>query len=401
MSALEEFASAIERGDSIKVDSLLTSGSVDVNARLPRQSGPPALVRAADLGRNHVVEMLLKNGARIDDTDDAGNTACHAAACRHHVDVLALLLAHSPDLGHTNANRTTPLQAVMSGLIPDFRVALMLIEAGAPLDGVPDDELCRFAAVSSSTVHVLLNRGIAVHELRDDNAATPLHIAVDSPRRVGVDGALLKTLVNLCGIDLEARDAQNFTCTCIAAARGNSIALQVFLQLGADVNCIGGGNDATPLMYVRDYDCAILLLAAGANVNTCDRDGRTALCWALLSNHVNIHYDKSISVVYVLLAAGAVVSSAIDHADLLPLAEHHLAVGGDDIDTARRDIAKARLDFVRYRALMVCIGLQSRGLDALQTCEILLHSCGPLASLISFHQWWKIATTVKHFKSQP
>lgn len=60
---------------------------------------------------------------------------------------------------------------------------------------------------------------------------------------------------------------------------------------------------------------------------------------------------------------------------------------------ARQRIAKTRLELVRSRALQVCLALQSRALDALQTCEILVHACGPAASAIPFHVWWKIATT--------
>jgi len=77
--------------------------------------------------------------------------------------------------------------------------------------------------------------------------------------------------------------------------------------------------------------------------------------------------------------------------------EFSWSVDAAAVDRARRRIARLRLDFVRYRALEICIGLQERGLDALQTCEILLHACGPVAPLIRFHHWWKIATTVKHF----
>jgi hypothetical protein len=61
-------------------------------------------------------------------------------------------------------------------------------------------------------------------------------------------------------------------------------------------------------------------------------------------------------------------------------------------------LPKARIDFVRDRALRVCIGLQSLELDALQLCEILLFASGRVAQLILFHIWWKIATTVKHFR---
>jgi hypothetical protein len=37
MSSLEEFAKAIDDGDSSMVESLISRGVVDVNARLPRQ----------------------------------------------------------------------------------------------------------------------------------------------------------------------------------------------------------------------------------------------------------------------------------------------------------------------------------------------------------------------------
>jgi hypothetical protein len=52
------------------------------------------------------------------------------------------------------------------------------------------------------------------------------------------------------------------------------------------------------------------------------------------------------------------------------------------------------------RAFQICVGLQSFRLSALQLCEILMHSFGALGSLILFHQWWVIATKVKHFRDQ-
>jgi hypothetical protein len=70
----------------------------------------------------------------------------------------------------------------------------------------------------------------------------------------------------------------------------------------------------------------------------------------------------------------------------------------DEIDAARRRIAKARLDLVRERSFQICLGLQSLDINALQLCEILMHSFGALGSLIAFHQWWAIATKVKHFR---
>jgi hypothetical protein len=50
---------------------------------------------------------------------------------------------------------------------------------------------------------------------------------------------------------------------------------------------------------------------------------------------------------------------------------------------------------VHFRSVL---DLQSTRLNALQLCEILMHSFGALGSLIAFHQWWAIATKVKHFR---
>jgi hypothetical protein len=56
----------------------------------------------------------------------------------------------------------------------------------------------------------------------------------------------------------------------------------------------------------------------------------------------------------------------------------YVTISPTEIEVARRDIVKARIDFVRYRALEICIGLQLLELDALQMCEILQFACGPL-----------------------
>jgi ankyrin repeat protein len=104
MSSLNEFASAIERGDSPIVESLISRDLVDVNVRLPRQDRPPALVFAARFGRKDVVDILLRANARVDETDERGWTACHVAAlCSLH-DVLELLLARQPNLAAVDAD---------------------------------------------------------------------------------------------------------------------------------------------------------------------------------------------------------------------------------------------------------------------------------------------------------
>lgn len=67
---------------------------------------------------------------------------------------------------------------------------------------------------------------------------------------------------------------------------------------------------------------------------------------------------------------------------------------------AKARIAQVQVELIAKRALQVCVGLHFLRLDALQMCEVLIYSCGPMGNLVPFHIWWKIATTVKHFRQR-
>jgi ankyrin repeat protein len=389
---LEDFANAIVHNDLSRIELLLANGSIDANARLPRALNPPALVFAADLGLKDVVDLLFRFGARIDDTDDDGYTACHAAA-RGHADVLELLLAHHPDLGLECKSGRTPLQYsfIFDG---GELISIMLIEAGASLDGVERHFLCQLAAHSTSAIRTLLRRGVVVKDLRDLELLTPLHLTVT--RRRPESAAIRHMLVNECDVDLEVRSVWGATCIHTAQIYHNADAVRFLIAAGADVQPV---NTDTPLHSLGSIESTSLLLAAGADVHARNESGRTplhALAWDFMPG--------SMPIVHMMLAVGADLD-AIDRYGYTArqfLADRGMPFEDDDlqveaVDAARRRIANVRLDFVRHRAWQVCIGLQSRGLDALQMCEVLLHSCGPVAPLIPFHQWWKIATTVKHF----
>jgi hypothetical protein len=155
------------------IQSLISRGAVDVNARLPREFRPPALVRAAALGRKEIVDILLRANARVNKTDQRGSTACHAAARGGHHDVLALLLARRPNLAVVDVDGRTALYfAVRYSTRDNGRCALMLLEAGASLDEADDSDLCLFAATSTAVIQALVNRGVVVRELRDSDGST-------------------------------------------------------------------------------------------------------------------------------------------------------------------------------------------------------------------------------------
>jgi ankyrin repeat protein len=341
---------------------------------------------AAELSRIDIIESILKAGARIDECNDSGATACHAAVTYRHVDALKLLLTHGPNLAQLDANGHGLVEYSLR-YTEEEKIWIMLVEAGAPLNDIPANLMSLFATRSTTALQSLINRGVVLSDTRDFEGKTPLHSAVHKRDC----GAVLDMLINVCQVDLEARDVYGYTCTHVAAYVGNFVALCHFIAGGADVQCLAS-DQRTPLHMVSDrnsYECTVLLLGAGADVHAVDRAGTTAARAAAA--------ESGDSVKNALLAAdanlcGPLGVSVVDH--------NGVATARREIAAARRELSKLRLDIVRKRALQVCIGLQSRGLDSLQMCEILVHACGPVATVIAFHQWWEIAVTVKHFKSQ-
>lgn len=393
MTELKDFAEAIERRDSAKVDSLVASGgAIDANARLPRFNNPPALVHAARCDCTETVEVLLRAKARIDDTDDDGKTACHIAAISGAADVLAVLVAHGANLGLKDSAGLTALDVCESSA--EFaNVASLLINAGAPLDNL--QTLCHVAVTGAAAIEAMQKRGVVLSQLRTSKG-TPLHVAAAA---FMPDVAAMRMLATECGVGLEHRNASGLTCMHVGVMSQNARALRVFIECGADVDC-RSIRGMTPLHFVRDYDCAIVLLAGGADARARDDCGSTA-CLLAVGHFGDVREAESI--VHALVAANADLDAEDQDGDTArqKLDRHDLIVDADRVDAATRDIAKAQLDLVRHRALQVCIALQSRDLDALQMCEILLHACsGRVALQIPFRSWWRIATTVKHFRKQ-
>jgi ankyrin repeat protein len=128
-----------------------------------------------------------------------------SCCCRvgDHCGVLALLLARLPNLAAVDVNgKTSFCFALRSCHNDDGRCALMLLEAGASLELANPFHLCRFAATSTAAIQALIDRGVVVRELRVSDDCTPLHMAAWRCR----DADVFEMLVNVCSIDLEARD---------------------------------------------------------------------------------------------------------------------------------------------------------------------------------------------------
>lgn len=374
---------AIVENDTTSAFSLIASCSaVSLASRLLRH--------AAMLGRVEIMAMLLDAGADIDAVDEWHKSACHLAIKYGRLSALELLVARGANLGVLDDKNVSLFAYATSQQNDQFAVALL--DANAPLGRLSPDQWIRAATKSAALVTRLVARDVDLSLVRDSTGRTPCHVAASS--RSEHAEALMRALVDVAHVDINERDGFGSTPCHSVAYRANKDALGLLIELGADVDR-PSSRGVTVLQFLcgRDADkyvpCVVLLLAAGADHRLVTHPGETADVIRISSN----------GVLCALLAAGADFYQ-LDSRGRRPrqnVASVCRWPSVTDIETARRRIARRRLDFVRRRAIEVCLGLQPLDLDALQMCEILLHSCGPVAPVIAFHQWWTVATAFKHF----
>jgi ankyrin repeat protein len=392
----DQLRNAILDGDADRVSSLIARGEVNVNAT------PSPLILAARFGEVDIMRLLLDAGADIDALDGNGESAFHAVVCKNHVAALKLLYERGARVSVVSCNGESLLKVVSH--YGDDRMSVFLLDAGAPLDGLTRGDLMSLtsAPLSVAVLARLLARNVDIAALRDDRGKTLCHrVALSNIQRVSKErGAPLVRALAEAGVDLNAADVHGQVAFHYATMMCNTMVMRALIELGADINRQDPNDGNTALHSIceslfDDGSCVELILALGADIYVTNWRGQTA-CHVVAE--VRRHYDLR---VMSLCFAGGNIQDLPDRDGKTPSS---IVAGRCDvlpsygeIANARKGIAKTRLDLVRYRALQICIGLQSLRLNALQLCEILMRSFGAIGALIAFHQWWRIATTVKHF----
>jgi ankyrin repeat protein len=378
-----ELFDAIRKNDTAAASSLILSGSVNLNDE------PWPLHRAAEQGHVEIMTMLLDAGADINAVDENQYTACHVAILENHFDALKVLVERGANLSVVDSDGHS-LLSIVAQFYRGERFAILLLDAGAPLDGLSHGHLMALVK-GVAMFNRLMARSIDLTLKRDDDGATLCHYVAANVTREDD----LRALVNVCGNDaVHAVDNTGWTPLQWASSCSNELAMRVMVELGAEIDR-QANNGLTALIAASLYQSSSveLLLALGADANLVANDGRTACLVAVM--------DKKRALLCALVAAGGDLDQPNKKGETPRMIATRNNVDlptAAEIDAARRRIAKARLDLVRERSFQICLGLQPLDINALQLCEILMHSFGALGSLIAFHQWWAIATKVKHFR---
>lgn len=247
---------AAQAGSRDEAERLIEQG-FDVEER-HAGSGRNALLVASHCGREGIVDLLIKSGARVAVTDGSGETALHLAASRGHWEVIQLLLMSSI-LPKTSDFIETP---TLKG-----RTALRVATDG----GQPD------------AVEVLLINGAQVNA-RAENQMTALHAAAKSG-----DSEIVQLLV-AHGADVEAKDGTMMTALHYACEEGHLEAMQILLENRATIDA-RGRDHKTPLICAAEAgrkQAVEFLLKRKASPRDLDDSEMTALHWAAYNGHEEI-----------------------------------------------------------------------------------------------------------------
>jgi ankyrin repeat protein len=377
--SVRKLVRAIDRNDIDAVSTLLSNG-VDVSESV-------CLSHAVTHGRVEIMRLLLDAGADIEQVNAKGESACHVAIRYNQFPALQLLIERGANV---RSVRNPLLNTAAS--YSDERISMLLLDAGALIDNLKPDVLMSLVSIPSSVAVLkrLLALQVDFSAMRDVHGRSLCHQVVWNAHPNADLDALLRALVDVPNVDINAVNVNGMTPLHCAVIQRNKNAVRLLVELGADIDRQStDGRSAVRLAS----QVSELLIALGADVCLVDKKGQSMCHSAAMCGDVEL--------ASAFVAAGGDLDQADNDGDTpRMLSSHYLSrlPTADEIDAARQRIAKTRLDFVRNRALEICIGLQPLGIDALQLCEIMAHSFGALGSLIAFHQWWTIATKVKHFR---
>jgi len=166
------------RRDTTDVAVYLMEQGVSTHARAD-YNGMSALHNAAAGGNTALIEILLDDGANIDEECSDGWTALTWAVIRNQVDAAALLLERGANPDPARADGKTPLHELLRDWDPEF--ATLLLEHGANVDARETPTGRTFLhkmALSGLTdgVELAIEHGANINAV-DDAGMTPLQYA--------------------------------------------------------------------------------------------------------------------------------------------------------------------------------------------------------------------------------
>ncbi len=247
-SAEEKLLQAVAENRFGKVRSLLSQGkmlsalfkSEVQNLEERNLDNQTALLAAANLGRDRMIELLLRTGADLEARDGLGRPALSVATIAGQRIAVSTLLDAGADVNaRDNAGRTALMHAIRNGSI---EITSDLLQAGADT------------------------------EATDSGERSVLRYAAETPRPELPDLLRLKGKLGP------------------ASAAGDEERVRLILAVGTDIDSREQGGETALIRAAAAGHLGLvqLLLGGGADYRLTDSGGRTALAWALENGHAEI-----------------------------------------------------------------------------------------------------------------
>ena len=233
---------------------MLVEAGADVNARKSL-----VLAEAARTGHDKCLEILLNKATmkvEIDACDTNKPSALMWAAGKGHLTCAELLVKSGADVNQTL------IDAVKKG---DFHVAerLFILGAGENLRKLVGKKF--FEYLMRNGCYRCLERLLNKEKIDIRDVFRTLLMCSTEKRNLKCVEPLVEA-----GADVNTRLDKGYTALMLAAKQGNQKCVQYLISKGANVNVVDNKHFETPLLkasFNLHYDCARLLLLAGARVN--------------------------------------------------------------------------------------------------------------------------------------
>lgn len=296
-AGLYALAHAARQGKVDYVRMLLAAGA-DVNTT--DGNGDTALMDAARAKNPEPLQILLTAGAQINHSNEKGETALMRAAFAGNVPHVAALLTAGADKTLRNADGLTASELITHMFCSRHNVAVQYpLEQEMAytaiyehLNGLPATELTPLMQAvlmrNPREVSILLAGGADVNKA-STLGRTALMMAANTNQADMVE------LLLSAGADVHARDLQ-----------GNTALILAQLEQKGFLNCYSWERSRGPQVQDSKTRCTQLLLANGADAKVCNQAGQNALMTACYRRSFSPDSEAAFRL---LIAAGADINS--------------------------------------------------------------------------------------------